>query len=157
MRKHEMSYHDYSNDIFFLSNHCSHLEAFERFFFILSTQIKEMLQESRKKINNFKLTRILKRDEKIELSLFIQRNQKIIKKSKTKKLIEIEIEIEIKNLTEIVIQKKKKRKQKRKTKKSIVIKSSDSKIYMIETTSFNLLIRQKEARVFVLFFREIDA
>jgi hypothetical protein len=48
-----------------------------------------MLQESRKKINNIKLTRILKKDEKIELSLFIQRNQKIIKKSETKKLIEI--------------------------------------------------------------------
>jgi hypothetical protein len=157
MQKHEVSYHDYSNDIFFLSNHCSHLEIFERFFSILSTQIKEMLQESRKMIKNFKLTRILKRDEKIELSLFIQRNQKIIKKSEIKKLIEIEIEIETKNLTEIVIQKKMKRKQKRKTKKSIVIKSSDSKIYIIEIASFNLLIKQKEARVFVLFLREINA
>jgi hypothetical protein len=136
-----VSYHDHSNDIFFLSNHCSHLETLERFFSILSTQIKKMLQKSRKKINNFKLTRILKRDEKIELSLFIQWNQKIIKNSETKKLIEIKIEIETKNLTEIVIQKKKRRKQKRKTKKSIVIKLSDSKINMIETTSFNLLIR----------------
>jgi hypothetical protein len=61
MRKHEMSYHDHSDDIFFLSDHCSHLETLERTFSILSTQIKEMLQESRKKINDFKLTRILKR------------------------------------------------------------------------------------------------
>jgi hypothetical protein len=114
-----MSYHDHSNNIFFLSNYCSHLKTLERFFSILSTQIKEMLQKSRKKINNFKLTRILKRDEKNELSLFIQRNQKIVKKSKTKKLIKIEIEIKTKNLTEIVIQKKKKRKQKRKKKKRL--------------------------------------
>jgi hypothetical protein len=112
MWKHEMSYHNHWNNIFFLSNHCSHLETLKRFFSILSTKIKEMLQESRKKINNFKFTRILKSDEKIELFLFIQRNQ-IIKKSKTKKLIEIEIEIEIKNLIEIVIQKKKRRRKKR--------------------------------------------
>jgi hypothetical protein len=101
MRKHEVSYHDHSNDISFLSNHCSHLDAFERFFSVLSTQIKEMLQKSLKKNEDFKLTRILKRDEKIEFSLFIRQNQKIIKKSETKKLIEIEIEI--KNLIEIVI------------------------------------------------------
>jgi hypothetical protein len=146
MRKHEVSYYDYSNDIFFLSDHCSYLDALERFFSRLSTQIKEMLQESRKEKNDVKLTRILKRDEKIEFSLFNQRNREIVKKSEIKKLIEIEIEI--KNSTEIVIlseKKKKKRKQKRKTKKSIVIKSSDSKIYMIEAASFNLLIRQKEA------------
>jgi hypothetical protein len=74
MRKHEMSYHDYSNDILFLFNHCSHLDAFERFFSILSNQIKEMLQESRKEKNDFKLTRILKRND-TEFSLFMrQRN-----------------------------------------------------------------------------------
>jgi hypothetical protein len=147
MRKHEVSYHDHSNDIFFLSDHCSHLDALERSFSRLSTQIKEMLQESRKEKNDVKLTRILKRDEKIEFFLFIQRNRETVKKSETKKLIEIEIEIEIKNSTEIVIlseKRKKKRKQKRKTKKSIVIESSDSKIYMIEAALFNLLIRQKE-------------
>jgi hypothetical protein len=134
MQNHEMSYHDHSNNIFFLADHCSHLDALEQFFSILSTQIKEILQESRRKNNNFKLTRILKRVD--------QRNREIVKKSETKKLIEIEIEI--KNSTEIVIlleKKKKKRKQKRKTKKSIVIEPSDSKIYMIETVSFNLLIR----------------
>jgi hypothetical protein len=157
MRKHEVSYHDHSNDIFFLSNHCSHLNAFERSFSRLSTQIKEMLPESRKEKNDIKLTRILKRDEKIEFSLFIQRNRETVKKSETKKLIEIEIEI--KNSTETVIlseKKKKKRKQKKRTKKSIVIEFSDSKIYMIEAASFNLLIRQKEAQMFVLFLKEID-
>jgi hypothetical protein len=152
-----MSYHDYFDDIFFLFDHCSHLETLERFFSILSTQIKKMLQESRKKINDFKLTRILKRNENIELSLSMrQRNQELIKVLKTKKLIEIKIEI--KDSTEISISaKKKKRKRTRKTKKSVAIESSDSKIYMIETTSFNLLIRQKEDQMFVLFSREIDA
>jgi hypothetical protein len=139
-----VSYHDYSNDIFFLSNHCSYLNALERFFSILSTQIKEILQESWKKKNDFKLTRILKRIENNEFSLFIKRNQKIVKKSRAKKLIEIEIEI--KNLTEIVISsKKKKRKSKRKTKKSSMTKTIDSDIYIIEAISFNLLTRQKKA------------
>jgi hypothetical protein len=138
MRKHEVSYHDHSNDIFFLSDHYSHLDAFERSFSILSTQIKEMLSKSRKKKNDFKLTRILKRDEKIEISLSIQRNQK--------------------NLTEIVIQsKKKKNKKKKKTKKSIRNESTDSKIYMIEAAFFHLLIKQKKTEIFVLFSREIDA
>jgi hypothetical protein len=116
-----------------------------------------MLQESRKKINDFKLTRILKRNENIELSLSMsQRNQELIKVSEIKKLIEIKIEI--KDSTEISTSaKKKKRKRTRKTKKSVAIESSDSKIYMIETASFNLLIRQKEAQMFVLFSREIDA
>jgi hypothetical protein len=85
-----------------------------------------------------------------------QRNQELIKALKTKKLIEIKIEI--KDSIEISISvKKKKRKRMRKTKKSVSIESSDSKIYMIETASFNLLIRQKEAQMFVLFSREIDA
>jgi hypothetical protein len=138
MRKHEVSYHDHSNNIFFLSDHCSHLDASEQSFSILSTQIKEMLSESRKKKNDFKLTRILKRDEKIEISLSIQRNQK--------------------NLTEIVIQsKKKKKKKKRKTKKSIRNESTDSKIYMIEAASFHLLIKQKKTEIFALFSRENDA
>jgi hypothetical protein len=152
-----MSYHDHSDDIFFLSNHCSHLETLERTFSILSTQIKEMLQESRKKINDFKLTRILKRNENIELSLSIsRRNQELIKALETKKLIKIKIEI--KDSIKISISaKKKKRKRTRKTKKSVSIESNDSKIYMIETASFNLLIRQKEAQMFVLFSREIDA
>jgi hypothetical protein len=72
MRKHEMSYHDHSNDISFLSDHCSHLDASERFFSILSTQIKEMLQESRKEKNDFKFTRILKRNEDTEFALFMR-------------------------------------------------------------------------------------
>jgi hypothetical protein len=133
MRKHEVSYHDHSNDIFFLSDHCSHLDAFERSFSILSTQIKEILQESRKEKNNFKLTRILKRNENIE--------QELIKVLETKKLIEIKIEI--KDSTEISISsKKKKRKRKRSRRiKSIMNESIDSKIYMIETTSFHLLIK----------------
>jgi hypothetical protein len=71
MRKHEMSYHDHSNNISFLSNHCSHLDASERFFSTLSNQIKEMLQESRKEKNDFKLTRILKRND-TEFSLFMK-------------------------------------------------------------------------------------
>jgi hypothetical protein len=110
MRKHDISYHDHSNDIFFLFNHCSYLDAFERFFFRLSTQIKEMLQESRKEKNDVKLTKILKREKKIEFSLFIQRNRETVKKSKTKKLIEIEIEI--KNSTEIIILSEKKKNEK---------------------------------------------
>jgi hypothetical protein len=149
MRKHEVSYHDHLNDIFFLFNHCSHLEALERSFSILSTQIKEILQESRTEKNDFKLTRILKRNENIE--------QELIKVSETKKLIEIKIEI--KDSTEISISSKKKKKRRKKNQKikSIVIEIIDSKIYMIETTSFNLLIRQKEAQMFALFFKEIDA
>jgi hypothetical protein len=111
MRKHEMSYHNHSNDISFLSSHCNHLRALERFFSELLTQIKEILQESQKKKIEFKLTKILKRNEKIESALLT----------------------------------KKKKKRKRKTKRTIVIESTHSNIYMIETVSFNLLIRQKEA------------
>jgi hypothetical protein len=33
IRKHEMSYHEDSNFIFFRFNHCNHLETFEHFFF----------------------------------------------------------------------------------------------------------------------------
>jgi hypothetical protein len=55
MWKHEVSYHDHLNDIFFLSNYCSYLDAFEQFFSILSTQIKKILQESRKEKNDVKL------------------------------------------------------------------------------------------------------
>jgi hypothetical protein len=111
MRKHEMSYYDHSNNISFLSSHCNHLKALERFFSELLIQIKEILQESQKKKIEFKFTKILKRNEKIESALLT----------------------------------KKKRKRKRKTKKTIVIESTDSNIYMIEAISFNLLIRQKEA------------
>jgi hypothetical protein len=134
MYKHKVSYHDHSNDIFFLSNYCSHLKTLERFFSILSTQIKEILQKSRKKKNDFKLTKILKRNENIELSLSIsQRNQELIKVSKTKKLIEIKIEI--KDSTKISTSaKKKRRKRTRKTKNSIVIEFSDSKIYKLSLT-----------------------
>jgi hypothetical protein len=149
MRKHEVSYHDHSNDIFFLSDHCSHLDAFERSFSILSTQIKEILQESQKEKNDFKFTRILKRNENIE--------QELIKASETKKLIEIKIET--KDSTEISISSKKKKKRRKRSQKikSIVIETIDPKIYMIETASFNLLIRQKEAQMFALSLREIDA
>jgi hypothetical protein len=107
MRKHEMSYHDHSNDIFFLSSHCNHLRLFKRSLSKFLTQIKEILQESQKKKIEFKLTKILKRNEKIESALLT----------------------------------KKKRKRKRKTKRTIVIESTNSNIYMIEAVSFNLLIR----------------
>jgi hypothetical protein len=136
-----MSYHDHSNDISFLFNHCSHLNASERFFSILSTQIKEMLQESRKEKNDFKLTRILKKNENTKFALFIrQRNQKM-------------------NLIEIVISLKKKKRKRKKNKiiKSIMIESIDSKIYMIEAAFFHLLIKQKKIEIFALFSREIDA
>jgi hypothetical protein len=136
-----MSYHDYSNDISFLFNYCSHLDASERFFSILSTQIKEMLQESRKEKNDFKLTRILKRNENTEFALFMrQRNQKM-------------------NLIEIVISLKKKKRKRKKSKmtKSIMIESIDSKIYMIEAALFYLLIKQKKTEIFALSSREIDA
>jgi hypothetical protein len=136
-----MSYHDHSNDISFLSDHCSHLDASERSFPTLPTQIKEMLQESRKEKNDFKPTRILKRNEDTEFPLFMrQRNQET-------------------NLTEIALSlKKKKRKRKRsKMIKSIMIESIDSEIYMIEAASFHLLIKQKKAEIFALFSREIDA
>jgi hypothetical protein len=147
MRKHEMSYHEYSNDISFLSKHCNHLKAFERSFSLLSTQIKEILQKARKEKNEFKLIRILKRNEKIEFSLLMcQQSQQMIETSDTKKSSEI-----------VLTSKKNKKKRKRKTKKSIMIESTDSKIYMIEAISFNLLIRQKKAQVFVLFLRKIDA
>jgi hypothetical protein len=69
MRKHEVSYHEHSNDISFLSEHCSHLRAFERSFSNLSTQITEILQESREEKDDFKPLRILKRNEKVEFSL----------------------------------------------------------------------------------------
>jgi signal recognition particle GTPase len=133
MRKHEVSYHDHSNDIFFLSNHCSHLETLERFFSILSTQIKKILQKSRKEKNDFKLTRILKRYENIE--------QELIKALKTKKLIEIKIEI--KNSTEISISLKKKKRRRKKNRriKSIMNEFIDSRIYIIEAASFYLLIK----------------
>jgi hypothetical protein len=71
MQKHEMSYHEHSNDISFLSEHCNHLRASKRSFSLLSTQIKEILQKARKEKNEFKLIRILKRNEKIEFSLFM--------------------------------------------------------------------------------------
>jgi hypothetical protein len=124
MRKHKVSYHDHSNNISFLSNYCSYLDASERSFSTLSNQIKEMLQDSRKEKNDFKLTRILKRND-IEFSLFMrQRNQET-------------------NLIEIVISLKKKKRKIKKNKmiKSIMIESIDSKIYMIEAALFYLLIK----------------
>jgi hypothetical protein len=149
MRKHEVSYHDHSNDIFFLFDHCSHLETLERSFSILSTQIKEILQESRKEKNDFKLTRILKRNENIE--------QELIKVSETKKLIKIRIET--KDSTEISISSKKKKRRRKRSRriKSIMNESIDSKIYMIEAASFHLLIKQKKIKIFALSSREINA
>jgi RNA recognition motif-containing protein len=125
---------------FFFSEHCSHLRAFERSFSNLSTQITEILQESRKEKNDFKLTRILKKNN-TEFSLFMrQRNQET-------------------NLIEIVISLKKKKRKRKKNKmiKSIMIESIDSKIYMIEVVLFHLLIKQKKTEKFALFSREIDA
>jgi hypothetical protein len=144
MRKHEISYHEHSDDIFFLSDYCKHLRAFERLFSKLSIQIKEMMQEIRQEKNEFKLTRILKRNENIEFSLFMkQRNQEMIDNSETKKLIEIRIEI--KDSTEFVVSLKKKKRKRKKSKmiKSIRNESTDSEIYMIEAASFHLLIKQK--------------
>jgi hypothetical protein len=47
MRKHEISYHEHSNYISFLSDHSKYLRAFERSFSILSISKKEMMQEIR--------------------------------------------------------------------------------------------------------------
>jgi hypothetical protein len=95
--KHEISYHEHSDDISFLFHHCKHLKASKRFFSILSIQIKEMMQEIRQEKNDFKLIRILKRDENIEIYLLVNQSNQ-----------------EIKNSHDVVILlKKKKRKRKR--------------------------------------------
>jgi hypothetical protein len=101
---------------------------------VLATQIKKSLQKVRKEKNNFEFIRILKRNEKIEFS---------------------SIESEQMSLLEIVIFSKKK-KRKRKTKKSISLEHIDSEIYMIEAAFFHLLIKQKKAKIFALFSREIN-
>jgi hypothetical protein len=141
MRKHEISYHEYLDDISFLLDYCKHLRASERSFSILSIQIKEMMQEIKQEKNDFKLIRILKRDENIEIYLLVnQRNQET-------------------NLIEIVIFLKNKKRKRRKSKmiKSISLESIDSEIYMIEAALFHLLIKQKKTKIFALFSREIDA
>jgi hypothetical protein len=136
MQKHEVSYHDHSNNISFLFYHCNHLRAFKRFFLVLAIQIKKILQKTKKEKNNFQLIRILKRNEKIKSFL---------------------VEDEQINSSEIVISSKKKKKRKKSKKvKSIVIETIDSKIYIIEAASFHLLIKQKRAEIFALFSREID-
>jgi hypothetical protein len=61
MRKHEVSYHNHSNDIFFLSDHCSHLETLERFFSILSKS------EDNKKVRDKEIDRNRNRNRDKEL------------------------------------------------------------------------------------------
>jgi 23S rRNA G2445 N2-methylase RlmL len=122
MRKHEISYHEHSDDISFLSNYCKHLKASERSFSILSIQRKEMMQEIKQEKNDFKLIRILKRNENIEIHLSVNQSNE-----------------EMKNSNDVVMSLKKKKRKRKKSKmsKSIRNESTDSKIYMIEAASFH--------------------
>jgi transposase InsO family protein len=149
MRKHGVSYHGHSDDISFLPGHCSHLGAPGRSFPILPTQIKEILQESRKEKDDFKPTRILKRNENIE--------QELVKAPETKKLIETKTETKDSTETSISSKKKKRRRKRSRRIKPIMNESTDSEIYMIGAAPFHLLTKQKGAEIFALSPREIDA
>jgi hypothetical protein len=99
------------------------------------------MQEIRQEKNDFKLIRILKRKKNIEIHLSVNQSNQ-----------------EMKNSNDVVISLKKKKRKRKKSKMSKLIrnKSTDSKIYMIESASFYLLIKQKKTEIFALFSREID-
>jgi hypothetical protein len=79
MKKHDVSYHDHDDSIFFYFDHCSHLEAFNRSYSKRSNQTKKKVSFSKRNFSDQSEMRI-EFDENKEIKIFLE---KINNSSKT--------------------------------------------------------------------------
>jgi hypothetical protein len=181
MKKHEVSYHEHNDSISFYLDHCSHLEAFnhsysnksnsnqtkkkdffsKRMFFDQSEiriENKEIKIFS-KKINNSSKT-ILKRTTSIEFNKRLnKRSKRLIERrsmneSWRKKLKKIEIsQFKIlrkeSKMNSFYDEISSKFHEKSTNDKSII------EIHLIAVVSFNILSRQKDVKIFVVFMKNL--
>ncbi len=138
MRKHEMSYHEDSDFIFFRFNHCSHLETLKHLFsFKLSLKKKKAAVSMKINQSVSQARQILRRNEwMFELNRI--------------KTSESELRLKDRGRNFELYEQKKKRETASKEKDSIV------SICMIDAVSFVWLIKQKNVKIFSMFIRDIN-
>ncbi len=175
MKKHDVNYHDHDDSISFHFDHCNHFEVLKRSFSNQSTKKKNFfskrifsdqskLIENKEikiffeKINNSSKT-ILKRTTSIEFNKRLnERSERLIKRrmneSWRKKLKKIEI-----SSSRILRKKSKMNFFYDEISSKFHEKSTDEEsiieIYSIAIVSFNILSRQKNVKIFVVFMKNL--
>ncbi len=178
MKKHDVSYHDHDDSISFYFNHCSHLEAFNHSYSNKSNRIqtkkkdffsKEIFFDQSKiienketkffleKTNNSKM--ILKRTTSIEFNKRLNErserlNERRMNESWRKKLKKIEIS------SSRILRKESKMNHfydeiSSKFHKKSINEESIIEIHLIAIVSFNILFRQKDVKIFVVFMKNL--
>jgi sucrose-6-phosphate hydrolase SacC (GH32 family) len=178
MKKHDVNYHDHDDSISFHFEHCSHFEAFDHSYFTRSNQTKKKDSFSKRifsdqlkiienkeikfffeKNNNSKM--ILKRTTSIEFNKRLnERSKRLIERqtneSRRKKLKKIETS------SSRILKKKSKinlfyDEISSKHEDEYLSDESESaiEIHSIAVVSFNILSRQKDVKIFVVFMKNL--
>jgi hypothetical protein len=173
MKKHDVNYHDHDDSISFYFDHCNHLETLKHFYSNQKTKKKVFFRK-----RNFfdqSETRIESVENK-EIKIFFEKNNNsktILKKSieSNKTLIERRRIDEswrkklrkIKTSSSRILRKKSKinsfyDEMKDLLKEKIFTLKSDSvmKIHSIVAALFNILFRQKNVKIFVVFMKNLN-
>jgi hypothetical protein len=176
MKKHDVNYHDHDDSISFHFDHCIHLEAFE-FLFSNQSQTKKkdffreeiFFNQSKMKIENKEIKiflektnnskMILKRTTSIESSKKLnERSKRLIERrmneSWRKELKKIEIS------SSRILRKKSKvnlfyDEISSKFHEKSTYEESTIEIHSIAVASFNILFRQKDVKIFVVFMKNL--
>jgi hypothetical protein len=181
MKKHDVNYHDHDDSISFHSNHCSHLEASE---YSYSKTKKEISFSKRNFSDQSKLS--IESIEDKEIKFFLEKNFKILRRSSSqsmkfimKRLIKSQKRLNERRRIDESWRKKLRKveistarilfRESRKNSffdeisiSKITIEDDTSneediiEIYSIAIASFNILSRQKDVKIFVVFMKDLE-
>ncbi len=177
MKKHDVSYHEHDDSISFYFDYCSHLEAFNHSYSNRSNHVQTKKKNSFSKEIFFDQSEII--DDK-EIKIFLEKinNSKTILKrtiESSKKLIESQKKLIERRMNESWRKKLKKieisssrilRKESKmnffydeissKFHEKLTDEESIIEIHSIAVASFNILSRQKDVKIFVVFVKNLE-